>query len=70
MRGEEVLCEKVFLVVRKAEVGDGVVVANVPDEVVQELRIVREFTIFDILSDDVAEQAAEVFVSREGEEGA
>ena len=55
--------------VREAEVGVGVVVADVSDELVEELVVVREFSVFDILADDVAEDAAEILVSREGEEG-
>lgn len=54
---------------RQAEVGVGVVVANVSYEVVEELVIVGEFSVFNILADDVAEDTAEIFVSREGEEG-
>ena len=54
----------------EVEVGDGVVVADVSDEVAEEDGIIWEFSVFDILADDVAEQAAEVFVTREGKEGA
>lgn len=52
------------------KVGDCVVVANVSDHVADEAFVVREFSVFDVLTDDVAEQAAEVFVTWEGEEGA
>lgn len=55
---------------REPEVAYGIMVANVSDHVVEELLVVRELSVFDVLSDDVAKQAAEVFVTREGEEGA
>lgn len=56
--------------VGEAEVGLGVVVADVGDHAGEEAFVVGEFSVFDVLADDVAEEAAEVFVAREGEERA
>jgi len=64
------LGEEVFAMMRKAKVADSIVVANVSDHVADEAFVVRKFSIFDILTDDIAKKAAEVFVTREGEEGA
>ena len=50
----------------KPEVALGIVVANVADHVAEKLFVVGEFSVFDVLTDDVAEQASEVFVTGEG----
>ena len=54
----------------EAEVADGVVVADVADHVADKAIVVGKLSVFDILSDDVAEESAEILVTREGEEGA
>ncbi len=61
-----VLGKQVFLVMGKPEVALGIVVANVADHVAEELLVVGEFSVFDVLADDVAEQASEVFVMGKG----
>jgi len=53
----------------KPEVALGIVVANVADHVAEEFFVVGEFSVFDVLADDVAEQASEVFVTGEGHVG-
>lgn len=55
---------------REAEIGLRIVIADVPDQMVQELVVVREFAILDILTDDVAKNTAEILVTREGEKRA
>jgi len=55
---------------REAEIGLRIVVADVSDQMVQELMVVGKLPILDILPDDVAENTTEILVSREGEERA
>ena len=50
----------------EAEVGLSVVITNVSDQAPEHRFVVRELSVFDILSDDVAKETAEVFVPREG----
>ena len=53
----------------EAEIGFGVVVADVSNHVAEKLLVIREFPVLDVLANDVAEEAAEILVTREGEEG-
>ena len=48
----------------------GVFKANIAYDRAQKFFIVREFTIFNVATEEVAEDAAEVFVAREGHEAA
>ena len=50
----------------KPEVALGIVVANVADHIAEELFVVWEFSVLDVLTDDVTQQASEVFVTGEG----
>ncbi len=54
----------------EAEEAVGVVEADVGDEFGEGVEVVGEFAFFGFVADEVAEDAAEVFVAWEGEEGA
>ncbi len=55
---------------REAEIGLRIMLADVYDQMVQGLVVVREFAILDIVTDDVAKNTAEILVTREGEKRA
>jgi hypothetical protein len=59
--------ERLFLVV-ETEVSAGVVVADVFDHFPDEGKVGGEKSAFDVIAEDIAKQAAEVFVARVGEE--
>ena len=56
--------------VRKREVGFGVIIADATNEIIEEILVVGNLSVFDIGADEVAEETTEILVTGVGEERA
>ena len=53
----------------ESKVVHGIVVANVTDHITNKWFVVRQFSVFDILSDNIAEETSKILVTRKGKKG-